>query len=166
MRKFVLAAAMLAVATPAMAQPGYDDWDRDGPAAYDDGGYDRYEVERYDPRDHSRGYDSRAYDHAAGTLDRLVGAIMDLRVGGIAAAVDPLGRGGIYPRDTVRDLTTRNDPYAEARIRSQIQGTARGMRAMNRSVERMMPALRDSYEALSRDLRIAIDNARDAADDY
>lgn len=144
MRKLLVAAAFLAAASPALAQPAYeDDWDDEAPAVR---------------------FDAREVDRMAGSLDRLVGAIMDLPVGGIAAAVDPLGRGGIYPSDTVRDIATRDDPRAEARIRGNIRATTRGVQAMSRSIERMMPVLRHSFEQISNDLRVAIDQAEAGAD--
>ena len=139
MRKLIIAGAALFAAAPALAQP----------PVYDDD---------YEVRD-ERPLDARDVGRMAIAMDRMVGAIMDLPVGGIAAAVDPLGRGGVHPRDTVRDLTERDDPYAEQRIRAGIRGTARGVGAMSESFARMLPVLRRSIDEMSRSVEAAMDEA-------
>ena len=139
MRKLIIAGAALFAAAPALAQP----------PVYDDD---------YEVRD-ERPLDARDVGRMAIAMDRMVGAIMDLPVGGIAAAVDPLGRGGLHPRDTVRDLAERDDPYAEQRIRAGIRGTARGVGAMSESFARMLPVLRRSIDEMSRSVEAAMDEA-------
>lgn len=141
MRKFIFTAVALLVAAPALAQPAYED-DRDPPR--DEIAIDAADVARM----------GRA-------MERMVGALMDLPVGGIAAAIDPLGRGGVHPDDTVRDLAERDDPYAEQRIRAGIRGTASGIGAMSEALARMMPVLRRSID----DIRRSVDAAMDEADD-
>lgn len=139
MRKLVIVGAALLAATPALAQPDIYIENEEVPPALD----------------------RRDIGRMAGAMDRMVGAIMDLPVGGIAAAIDPLGRGGIYPGDTVGDLASRDDPYAEARIRAGIRGTARGVGAMSEAMARMMPVLRQSIDEISRDVRAAMDEVED-----
>lgn len=141
MRTFIIAGAALFAAAPALAQP---------PVYEDD----------YEVRD-ERPLDARDVGRMAQAMDRMVGAIMDLPVGGIAAAVDPLGRGGVHPRDTVRDLAERDDPYAEQRIRAGIRGTAHGIGAMTESFARMLPVLRRSIDEMSRSVEAAMDEAED-----
>ncbi len=143
MRKLMIAGAALFAAAPALAQPDAHD--------------DDYEV-----RD-ERPIDARDIGRMANAMDRMVGAILDLPVGGIAAAVDPLGRGGIHPRDTMRDLAERDDPYAEQRIRASIRGTARGVGAMTESFARMLPVLRRSIDEMSRSFEAAMDEVDDRA---
>lgn len=139
MRKFIIAGAALFAAAPALAQP----------PVYDDD---------YEVRD-ERPLDARDVGRMANAMDRMVGAILDLPAGGIAAAIDPLGRGGVHPRDTVRDLAERDDPYAERRIRAGIRGTARGVGAMTESFARMLPVLRRSIDDMSRSFEEAMDEA-------
>lgn len=139
MRKLIIAGAALFAPAPALAQP----------PAYDDDYDGRYE----------RPLEVRDIGRMAIAMDRMVGAIMDLPVGGIAAAVDPLGRGGVHPRDTVRDLAERDDPYAEQRIRAGIRSTARGVGAMSESFARMLPVLRRSIDEMSRSVEAAMDEA-------
>jgi hypothetical protein len=138
MRKFVIVGAALLAATPALAQPDVYIEDEARPAL-----------------------NARDIGRMAGAMERMVGAIMDLPVGGIAAAIDPLGRGGIYPGDTVGDLASRDDPYAEARIRAGIRGTARGVGAMNEALARMLPVLRRSIDEVSRDVEAAMADVED-----
>jgi hypothetical protein len=124
MRKFLIAACALTVSVPAAAQPS-GSWDVEGA------------IESID------------FDRAARVLERVVGAVMDIPVGGIAAAVDPLGRrGGIYPTDTIGSVMHRNDPESGQRIRDTIRGSARQMEAAGRAVGRMMPVLHDSYDRM------------------
>ena len=146
MRKFLITTAALIAVAPVAAQP----------PAYDEG-WDEPEVAvTVDPAD---------IGHMAQAMDRLLGAVMDLPIGGIAAALDPLGRGGVYPGDTVRDLATRDDPAAEARIRAGIRGAARGVGAMSEAFARMLPMLQRSFEEMSVSLREAIEEVEDG-DDY
>lgn len=135
MRKLIIAGAALLAATPVLAQPDYDDALEPAPAPLA-------------PQDIGR---------VAGAMERMVGAILDLPVGGIAAVIDPLGRGGIYPGDTVGDLASRDDPYAEARIRAGIRGTARGVGAMSEAFARMVPVLQRSIDEMSRDVEAAME---------
>ncbi len=141
MRKLIIAGAALFAAAPVLAQP----------PVYDDD---------YDVRD-ERPLDRRDIGRMAGAMERMVGAILDLPVGGIAAAVDPLSRGGVHPRDTMRDLAERDDPYVEQRIRAGIRGTAHGVGAMSDSLARMLPVLRRSIDEMSRSVEDAIDEAQD-----
>lgn len=141
MRKLIIAGAALFAAAPALAQP---------PVYEDD----------YEVRD-ERPLDARDVGRMANAMERMVGAILDLPVGGIAAAVDPLGRGGVHPGDTMRDLAERDDPYAERRIRADIRGTARGVSALSETLARMTPVLRRSIEEMRRSFEDAIDEAED-----
>jgi hypothetical protein len=94
-----------------------------------------------------------------GAIDRLLGAVMDLPIGGIAAALDPYGRSRHDPRTTVRDMATRDDPYAEARIRAGVRGAARGVGAMSQALARVMPELERSIDEVGREIEAAMDEA-------
>ena len=141
MRKLIIAGAALIAAAPALAQP----------PVYDEPWEDEVEV-ALDPADVGR---------MAHTMDRLVGAVMDLPIGGIVAAIDPLGRSGYHPGATVRDMATRDDPYAEERIRAGIYGTTRGIGAMGEALTRMMPVIRHSLDAFSDGIAEAIEAVDD-----
>lgn len=146
MRRFLIAgAALIVVAAPALAQP----------PAYEPPSYE----EDWDDADVAVAVDPREVARMAHVMDRLVGAVMDLPIGPIVVAVDPLGRSGYHPGATVRDMATRDDPYAEARIRAGIHGASRGIGAMSEALQRMMPALRRSFDEVSRSIEQAIDEA-------
>jgi hypothetical protein len=165
MRKLLLIGAAMLVAAPLAAQPAAHDNDPayDAPlpeAMGDDEDYDR---EDYDQED--RGEAGPPVLHPGqvramgGAMDRLLGAVLDLPIGGIAAAVDPYGRGGYHPGATVRDMATRDDPYAEARMRAGIRGATRGVGAMSEALTRMMPVLQRSIDEVGREIAGAMDEA-------
>ena len=145
MRKLILAGAALVAAAPALAQPPAD-----VPPPVD--GYVEYE-------DEAPALDPRQVDDMATRMDRMVGAIMSIPIGPIVEAVDPYGRGRYRRGDTIRDMATRDDPYAEERIRRGIQASARGMGAINQALARAMPALRRSLDEVRRTMEQAIDEA-------
>ena len=147
MRKLLITAAFLLAASPVLAQPPAD-----VPPPADAPGYADYE-------DEAPVIDPRQVDDVAARMDRMVGAIMSIPIGPIVEAVDPYGRGRYRPGDTIRDMATRDDPYAEERIRRGIQASARGMGAMTQALARAMPALRRSIEEVRRSMEQAIDEA-------
>lgn len=165
MRKLLFLGAALIAAAPVLAQPAgrgndraYDvpmpeamadeeEWDEE-----DDG---RYEQDRIAPPVMHPGQ----VEAMGGAMDRLLGAVMSLPIGGIAAAVDPYNRGGIHPNATVRDMANRDDPYAEQRMRAGIRGATRGVGAMSQALARVMPELERSIEQVGREMEAAIDQA-------
>ena len=144
MRKLLIAGALLCTAAPALAQP---------PGDYDD--EDRYEA----PVPEDALTDPRAVDAAAQSMDRLVGAIMNLPVGGIMQALDPYNMRAYPPNATIGELASRDDPYAMARIHAGIQGATRSMHAVQGAVAHAMPALRRSIEEIRRSMEAAIAEA-------
>lgn len=139
MRKMIVAVAALALPAAAAAQQP--------PAP--PSGYDGYAE---DARDEAPLLDQREIADMAQSMDRLVGAVMDLPIGGIMAAVDPEGRRGHRPDETVRDMATRDDPDAEARIRGGIQASTAGIGAMSQALAQMMPVFRRSMEEMERSM--------------
>jgi len=152
MRKLLILGAALIVAVPAIAQPDYDD----RPAPDEDVAYEEEWEEPAEPPAPVLPHPGEVRE-IAGAMDRLVGAVMDLPIGGIARAVDPYGASNVPPGATVRDMATRDDPYAEARIRGGIQGATRGVGAMSEALARAVPVLQRSFEQVSRDLERAMD---------
>jgi hypothetical protein len=169
MRKLLFLGAAMLVAAPLAAQPAaYDDdaaYDAPLPQAMaddeewdeeedDDGGYGYRQEDRGPPVMHPGQIEAMG-----GVMDRLLGAVMNLPIGGIAAAVDPYNRGRIHPNATVRDMASRDDPYAEQRLRSGIRGATRGVGAMSQALARMVPVLERSIEQVEREMEAAIDQA-------
>src|SRR3546814_11393900 len=75
-------------------------------------------------------------------MDRMVGAVMDMPIGGIVEAMDPYRD----PRDadryqTVRDMATRDDPYAEERMRGSIGAITDNMDLMTEKLAVLLPEL-------------------------
>jgi hypothetical protein len=172
MRKLLILGAAVLAAAPLAAQPAGSDR---GPR-YDAQRYDAqraYDAEREgeawddedfdaDERDARRGppvIEPGQVQAMAGAVDRLLGAVMDLPIGGIAAAVDPMNRGGVHPGATVRDMATRDDPYAEQRLRAEIRGASRSAGAMTEALARVMPVLERSIEEAGREIEAAMDQA-------
>lgn len=163
MRKLLFIGAAILVAAPVIAQPAADDRAYQAPlpeAMNDDEDWDSRDYDRDE-----RGEFAPPVVHPGqvramgGAMDRLLGAVMDLPIGGIAAAIDPYGRGGYHPRATVRDMATRDDPYAEARLRAGIRGATRGVGAMSHALARMMPVLERSIQEVEREVEAAMDQA-------
>jgi hypothetical protein len=92
-------------------------------------------------------------DEAVMAVDRLVGALLDLRVGRLARAFsDVTIEGNIRENDTVRDLMTREDPAIEEKIR----GGARAMTGLVTSMMREFSTLLPELEAMGEQMREAM----------
>jgi hypothetical protein len=157
MRKLLFAGAALALAAPALAQPPAPPapvYDAEMPA---DSAYDGYAT---DARGEAPVLDQREVAEVAQSMDRLVGAVMDLPIGGIMAAVDPEGRNQYRRNETVRDMATRDDPEAEARIRGGIHASTVGIGAMSQALAQMMPVFRRSMEEMERNMDRALRSYR------
>jgi hypothetical protein len=165
MRKLLFLGAAMLVAAPLAAQPAaYDDGARyDAPmpqAMADDEDWDAEEAEEYDRYEQDEVAPPVLHpgqvEAMGGAMDRLLGAIMNLPIGGIAAAVVPYNRGHIPPGATVRDMASRDDPFAEQRLRAGIRGATRGVGAMSHALAQMMPVLERSIEQVEREMEAAI----------
>ncbi|HEY9553907.1 hypothetical protein [Allosphingosinicella sp.] len=131
MRNYLIAAAALACAAPAFAQP----------YPYPEAGE---EVARELPSTHE-------IETMGVAMDRMVGAVMDMPIGGIVEAMDPYRD----PRDadryqTVRDMATRDDPYAEERMRGSIGAITDNMALMTEKLAVLIPVLSRSMIDLER----------------
>ena len=169
MRKLLLLCAAMIVAAPVLAQPV----GRDDDPAYDvplPGPSDEEAWEDEDYGDEDFGYEDRGglappivhpgqIEAMGGAMDRLLGAVMNLPIGGIAAAMDPYGRGNIPPGATVRDMATRDDPFAEQKMRAGIRGATRGVGAMSQALARVMPVLERTIDEFGREVEAAVEQA-------
>ena len=136
LRKLILTAGLAAAATAASAQPPRDDprYDRAGPPLPP-------------PGELARARDS---------LDRVLDALMDVRIGPVVDAIDPGARYDPYRPETVEDLATRNDPYARQRLHAEVGRTAAGIGAAAREVAILAPALRRSIDDARRRMADAV----------
>jgi hypothetical protein len=162
MRKLIFLGAAMIVAAPVFAQSAAYDADARYEAPmpqamthdeeWDEEGYGGYEQDEVGPPVLHPGQ----VEAMGGAMDRLLGAIMNLPIGGIAEAIDPYNRGRIPPGATVRDMASRDDPYAEQRLRAGIRGATRGVGAMSQALARVMPELERSIEQVEREMEAAI----------
>lgn len=80
------------------------------------------------------------------TLDRAMGALLQVRIGPLVEAVDP-GHGRHIRRDeTLGDMARRDDPYFDQRMRATIAAASENMGEMMARIARLAPALRRSLE--------------------
>lgn len=100
--------------------------------------------------------DPREAADMAHRMDRLVGAVMNLPIGGIMEAVNPEALYEYGPNATVRDMATRGDPDAEARIRGGIHASAAGIGAMSQALAQVMPVLQQTMQQVERDMEAAM----------
>ena len=149
MRNFLIGAAALAIAGPAAAQPA-------NPPV--------------DPRDAEivRSIPHPAEIEAVGeTMDRVVGAVLDVPIGPLVDAIDaadPEGRK--YRRqhrrdETIGDVAGRDDPDFEERLRDQIHGVTVGMGVMAEQLAVMAPEMRRAIERATDDIDRAVREARE-----
>lgn len=88
-------------------------------------------------------------------MDRMVGAFMDLPVGGLVAAVDPEQR-ALDHGQTVREMATRDDPHAEERMRSSLHAMTSQMGTMSQQLSVMVPVLSRTMEDFERRMEEAM----------
>lgn len=136
MRNLAIAAGILALSAPAAAQPYPDEMDD--------------EIVRDLPP-------PERIDEMGAAMDRMVGALMDIPVGGIAQAMEPDRRlSEAERRRTVRDMATRDDPYAEERMRGSIGAMTSGMGVMMEQVAVLAPVMRRSLAEMARSMEDAM----------
>lgn len=133
MRLAILAATMIAAAAPAAAQTFPEEMDE--------------EIARSIPH-------PSEIDAVAVTMDRVLGAMMNVPVGDLANAVDPYRRE--HPGTTIGDLGRRDDPWFEERMRGSVYDVTDGLGDMATQVAIIAPILRRSLADLERNLDAAI----------
>ena len=141
MRRFLIAAAAIAVAGPATAQEVFTpEMDRDIAAAIPP---------------------AEEVEAMGETMDRVLGAFLDIPIGPIVDAVEAADpdarRSRRHPRDrTLRDMASRDDPYFEERMRDSIHGVAAGMGAMMEQIAVIAPVMRRSLGEMERNVSEAM----------
>jgi hypothetical protein len=147
LRKLIIAMTALGAAAPALAQPYPDS----GPYS--------------DPRDERivRSLPApQEVERLGDALGRATEALMDVDIGPIADAMDPLNRRHRRGPETLGDLAGgRHDPYARERIQSQIGAVTVGLGAAVQQMSVMTPVLRRTLEDATRRMQDAIAGGRD-----
>ena len=94
----------------------------------------------------------------AGGVEAMVQSVLDLRVDGIAKAMEPLtGKPAKMQGKTVRDLAARDDPHFDDRIHKGSRRVVAGAGAMAGGLAAAMPEL----EAAMRKMGDAMERMRD-----
>jgi hypothetical protein len=90
-----------------------------------------------------------AIEDAGRAVDRAMGALMNVRVGELAEAVDP-GRDPRRRDETLGDMASRDDPYFEERMRGTVAGATAGMGVMMERLAVLAPVLRETMRDVER----------------
>jgi hypothetical protein len=82
----------------------------------------------------------------SGTFGALLGAFLDIRVDGIAKALEPMNGGKRIKMkgNTVREIASRKDPRFEQKLEGSSRAMIGGLGAMASAVAVMMPQLEDA----------------------
>ena len=142
MRTLLISAVSLVLAAPVLAQPYPDPEQTPYPEQTD--------VARELPSQHE-------IDALGTVMERMVGAMMDMPIGGIVEAMEP-GRvmTEAERNQTVRDMATRDDPYAEERMRGSIDAMTGQMGAMTEQLAVLIPVLSRSMVDFQRRMEEAV----------
>lgn len=120
---FVAAIAALAASAPAHARSAQHDLDRAGDMLSS----------------------PIAQELAAAQMSRMLAALMDIRIDGIAKAMEPLDRGrmsdDLEGGRTLGDLAERDDPYFEDRMRDKTRAAVGTMGALAKAMAVALPEL-------------------------
>jgi hypothetical protein len=110
--------------------------------------------------------DPRAQDALAGALSAMVGAMLDMRVGGIANAVakaDPSGRSReVDPDMTVADMAARDNPDFSEDLDQDIRKGTRMVGAMAGVMAEMLPRL----AGIAREVGASVEEAKERTRRY
>jgi serine/threonine protein kinase HipA of HipAB toxin-antitoxin module len=96
---------------------------------------------------------------AGNALDRVLDALMDVRIGPVVDAIDPGARYDRYRPETVGDLASRDDPWARQRLHAEVGRTTAGMAAATREVAVLAPVLARELAEASRRIEDAVHGA-------
>jgi hypothetical protein len=134
LRLLIAAATAAAFAAPAAAAPyGHNDYSDDVAAGLPS---------------------PEAIDDAGRAVDRAMGAIMNVRVGEIAEAVDP-GRDPRRRGETLGDMASRDDPYFQERMHGSVAAASAGMGVMVERLAVLAPVLRETMRDVERQVEEA-----------
>lgn len=125
MRVLLLSALALSVSTPALAaSPAQRDMERTA----------------------ARLSDPATQDAMAGAFGGLLGALLDMRVDGIAKALEPMngGKPNRMKGRTIREIAMRDDPQFERKAENGARAMVGGMGAMAAALAQAMPQLEEA----------------------
>jgi hypothetical protein len=98
--------------------------------------------------------DPATAQRVTGALQAVSNALLDMRVGGVRAAIEGRDASPAERNTTVRDLARRHDPDFDRRLHQQIADAGpklqQGMQAVNRALPEVMRSLGDVQQSLER----------------
>jgi hypothetical protein len=142
LRRFILAASLLAFAAPAAIAQSSQSF----PQEMDE------DIVRSLPA-------PEEFEVMADTAGRAAEALLDVPIGGLVRAIDPSRR--VHRDDTVEDVMGERDPYLRDRIRRSTEGLAVGMGDMAAQVAVMAPELRRALSGLEESLERSMRTIQD-----
>jgi hypothetical protein len=138
MRSVLLASLALSLASPAVAAPPL--------------------VDR-DVQDMANTLNNPAtQDAMAGALGAMMAAVLDMRVDGMAKALEPMNGSKpiVLPGKTMRELATRDDPNFERKLKTNTRAMMGSMGALATAFATMLP----QFEAAARKMEDALPNSQ------
>ena len=98
-------------------------------------------------------------DRATEQADGAAGALMDVRVGGVIAALNPDPDADLRRDDTLGDLAWRDDPRGEEKMHRKIRMVGMGMNALMDRVAVIAPEMERSFHDMKRSFKRALRSA-------
>jgi hypothetical protein len=131
MRSALIAALAFAISTPALAAPSVNE-----PS--------RAQREVQDMADKMN--NPRTQTAMASSLGAILGALLDVRVDGIAKALEPMNGGKKIKMHgkTLRDMAEREDPNFESKMQNGTRSAVGSMGALASALAVMMPQLEEA----------------------
>jgi hypothetical protein len=130
MRKIVILLPLLFVASPALAQ------------------------EAPPPQLPHELTDPATVERLTGTMQALSRALLDVRIGGVEAALEGRDATSREKHTTVGDLARRNDPDFDRHLQQRMANVGpqiqRSVKAINRALPEMMKSVEDAQRSLDR----------------
>ncbi len=107
----------------------------------------------------------RTQDAMAGALGAMMGAMLDMRIDGIAKALEPLNGGKKLKMKgkTLRELAERKDPRFEDKMHNGTRAAVGGMGALASAMAVMLPQLEEAARKMGDaipDMKDGLPNAR------
>jgi hypothetical protein len=95
----------------------------------------------------------------AGGLGAMISALLDIRVDGIAKALEPVNGGKRVKMggDTLREIAAKDDPNFEPKLQGQTRAAVSGLGAMATALASAMPELEAAMEKMSDAMETAKD---------
>jgi hypothetical protein len=104
--------------------------------------------------------DPRTQNAMAGAIGAMMGAMLDMRIDGIAKALEPLNGGKkLHMKGkTIREMAERKDPHFESKMHDGTRAAVGGMGALASAMAIMLPQL----EEAARKMGDALPDIKDA----